>query len=108
MGTQLESQSLLKTLGELRADINVAKVCSDNTVNIMLWCRGGRRRSVAHAKILSYVLRSEGFQVNANRHLSEGSWGNLCHSSDCKQCGSRAAVKRSHVRADALSLWASM
>lgn len=107
MAEQLNSKAFLDILGKIKTDIDPDKVDEDGTFNIVLLCNQGRHRSVAQAKMLSYILRSEGFNVLETIHHSDvNGWDKLCRT--CTKCGPRAAVKRSQVRQDVLDVWVSL
>ena len=107
MAEQLESKAFLDIMGKVKTDLDPGKVHEDGTFNIVLLCNKGRHRSVAHAKMLTYVLRSEGFTVLDTIHHNDVlGWGGLCRT--CDNCGPRAAIKRSKVRQNVFNAWVSL
>ena len=53
-------------------------------------------RSVACARILTYVLRTDGYRVADPHHLEQqkGGWSNLKCQGTCVECGGTAAKMR--------------
>ena len=106
MRDQLASRSFADNLSLIKR-LDPDTVSDDNTFYIVLVCNKGRHRSVAQAKMLSYVLKSENFCVEETEHLQRQiSWDCLCTT--CDACGPRAAVARTHVRQEVLDIYASL
>ena len=106
MRDQLASRSFVDNLSLIK-QLDLDTVSDDNTFYIALVCNKGRHRSVAQAKMLSYVLKAENFCVEETEHLQRQiSWDSLCTT--CNACGPRAALGRSHVRQAVLDIWAAL
>ena len=55
-------------------------------VTVALYCRSGKHRSVAGARIIEHILASAGFESVPVTHLSQSRWGSSMCKGMCFEC----------------------
>ena len=75
-------------------------------VGVALYCKSGKRRSVATALILRRILQMEQWLVPEVRHLSDKYWGRGCCHGRCGECTESPTQLWESIQ-NAHTVWAS-
>ena len=80
------TSSFDKWLKRFKIDFDKLHALSKAEVHIVSWCKAGTHRSVATGRIITEILRNDGYHVIGPRHLSSGTWPRKRVCSSCSQC----------------------